>query len=186
MLPVPADPDRARLPLSASRDLPRRSKGLAPSPIHHDVVPELKHEKAPDERLAQASKPVDIKVIRVPDLATSPPSTPIVILQSRSWYRRRLVWLVGGVVSGFTTWFRPVSRHRAYLRQKGWAMSSARLVVTAVRIEGRTKAEVSRDYGVSPRWVYELCRRFDAEGEAGLVPRSRRPVRALGGYRCCP
>jgi transposase len=54
-------------------------------------------------------------------------------------------------------------------------MSLARLVVTAVRIEGRTKAEVSRDYGVSPRWVYELCRRFDAEGEAGLDPRSRRP-----------
>lgn len=54
-------------------------------------------------------------------------------------------------------------------------MSLARLVVTAVRIEGRTKAEVSRDYGVSPRWVYELCRRFDAEGETGLEPRSRRP-----------
>ena len=54
-------------------------------------------------------------------------------------------------------------------------MSLARLVVTAVRIEGRTKAEVSRDYGVSPRWVYECCRRFDAEGEAGLEPRSRRP-----------
>src|SRR4029434_8545190 len=54
-------------------------------------------------------------------------------------------------------------------------MSLARLVVTAVRIEGRTKAEVSRDYGVSPRWVYELCRRFDSEGETGLQPRSRRP-----------
>jgi transposase len=54
-------------------------------------------------------------------------------------------------------------------------MSLARLVVTAVRLEGRTKAEVSRDYGVSPRWVYELCRRFDTEGEAGLEPRSRRP-----------
>jgi len=54
-------------------------------------------------------------------------------------------------------------------------MSLARLVVTAVRVEGRTKAEVSRSLGVSPRWVYELCRRFDAEGEAGLEPRSRRP-----------
>jgi transposase len=54
-------------------------------------------------------------------------------------------------------------------------MSLAQLVVTAVRTEGRTKAEVSRDYGVSPRWVYELCRRFDADGEAGLQPRSRRP-----------
>jgi transposase len=57
-------------------------------------------------------------------------------------------------------------------------MSLARLVVTAVRLEGRTKAEVSRDYGVSPRWVYELCRRFDLEGEAGLEPRSRRPHRS--------
>jgi transposase InsO family protein len=57
-------------------------------------------------------------------------------------------------------------------------MSLARLVVTAVRVEGRTKAEVSRDYGVSPRWVYELCRRFDAGGDAGLEPRSRRPHRS--------
>lgn len=57
-------------------------------------------------------------------------------------------------------------------------MSLARLVVTAVRLEGRTKAEVSRDYGVSPRWVYELVRRFDAEGEVGLEPRSRRPHRS--------
>ena len=54
-------------------------------------------------------------------------------------------------------------------------MSLARLVVTAVRMEGRTKAEVARDYGVSRRWVHELVRRFDAEGETGLEPRSRRP-----------
>lgn len=39
-------------------------------------------------------------------------------------------------------------------------MSLATLVVTAVRIEGRTKAEVARTYGVTPRWIYELCRRF--------------------------
>ncbi len=57
-------------------------------------------------------------------------------------------------------------------------MSLAELVVTAVKIEGRTKAEVSRDYGVLPRWVYELCRRFDTEGDAGLEPRSRRPQRS--------
>ena len=54
-------------------------------------------------------------------------------------------------------------------------MSLARLVVTAVKVEGRTKAEVARDYRVSRRWVHELCRRFEAEGEAGLEPRSRRP-----------
>jgi transposase InsO family protein len=57
-------------------------------------------------------------------------------------------------------------------------MSRARLVVTAVLVEGRTKAEVARTYGVSQRWVYELCRRFGAEGEAGLEPRSRRPTRS--------
>src|SRR3990172_13046569 len=55
-------------------------------------------------------------------------------------------------------------------------MSMARLVVTAVRLEGRTKAEVARDYGVARQWVHELVRRFDAEGEAGLAPRSRRPL----------
>jgi transposase InsO family protein len=54
-------------------------------------------------------------------------------------------------------------------------MSRARLVVAAVRVEGRPKAEVARAYGVSRRWVHELLRRFDAEGEAGLEPRSRRP-----------
>ena len=46
-------------------------------------------------------------------------------------------------------------------------MSLARLVVTAVRIEGRTKAEVSRDYGVSPRWVYELCPAVRRRGGGG-------------------
>lgn len=54
-------------------------------------------------------------------------------------------------------------------------MSLARLVVTAVEVEGRPKAAVARDYGVSRRWVHELVRRFKAEGEAGLEPRPRRP-----------
>jgi nucleoside 2-deoxyribosyltransferase len=54
------------------------------------------------------------------------------------------------------------------------------LASALVRLEGRTKAEVSRDYGVSPRWVYELCRRFDAEGEAGLEPRFRDQAAAAG------
>jgi transposase InsO family protein len=54
-------------------------------------------------------------------------------------------------------------------------MSLARLVVTAVRVEGRSKSRVARDYGVSRRWVHELVKRFDTEGEAALAPRSRRP-----------
>lgn len=49
-------------------------------------------------------------------------------------------------------------------------MSLTRLVVTAVKVEGRSKSEVARDYGVSRRWVHELVRRFETEGEAGLEP----------------
>ena len=44
-------------------------------------------------------------------------------------------------------------------------MSLARLVVTAVLVEGRPKAAVARDNGVSRRWVHELVRRFQAGGE---------------------
>lgn len=54
-------------------------------------------------------------------------------------------------------------------------MSLARLVVTAVVVEGRSKAEVARAYGISRTWVHELVRRYQAEGDAGLEPRSRRP-----------
>jgi len=55
-------------------------------------------------------------------------------------------------------------------------MGMARLVVTAVLVEGRSKSEVARSYGVSRRWVITLVARFLAEGEAGLAPRSRRPL----------
>ena len=55
-------------------------------------------------------------------------------------------------------------------------MSLGRLVVAAVKEQGRTKAEVARDYGVSRRWVYELIKRYEAGGGAGLEPRSRRPL----------
>lgn len=54
-------------------------------------------------------------------------------------------------------------------------MGMAKLVVTAVLVEGRSKSEVARSYGVSRRWVITLVARFLAEGEAGLAPRSRRP-----------
>jgi transposase len=55
-------------------------------------------------------------------------------------------------------------------------MGMAQLVVTAVLAEGRNKSEVARDYGVSRRWVVTLVQRYMAEGEAGLRPRSRRPL----------
>ena len=57
-------------------------------------------------------------------------------------------------------------------------MSMARLVVSAVLVEGRSKSEVAREYGVSRRWVITLVQRFLAEGEGGLEPRSRRPRRS--------
>jgi transposase InsO family protein len=54
-------------------------------------------------------------------------------------------------------------------------MSMARLVITAVTIEGRSKSEVARDYGVSRVWVQKLVHRFQNEGEVAFEPRSRRP-----------
>lgn len=48
-------------------------------------------------------------------------------------------------------------------------------MVTAVLVEGRSKASVARDYGVARSWVYELLKRFEQEGEAAFEPRSRRP-----------
>ena len=54
-------------------------------------------------------------------------------------------------------------------------MSKARLVITAVVIEGRKPAEVAKSYGVSKSWLYELLARHRAEGDAALEPRSRRP-----------
>lgn len=57
-------------------------------------------------------------------------------------------------------------------------MGMPQLIVTAVLVEGRSKSVVARDYGVSRRWVITLVQRFLAEGEAGLLPRSRRPHRS--------
>jgi transposase InsO family protein len=55
-------------------------------------------------------------------------------------------------------------------------MSVGRLVVTAVKELGQSQAEVARECKVSRRWVHELIKRFEAEGESGLQPRSRRPL----------
>jgi len=57
-------------------------------------------------------------------------------------------------------------------------MGMAELVVMAVLVEGRSKSEVARDYGVSRRWVITLVQRYQGEGAAGLVARSRRPRRS--------
>jgi len=54
-------------------------------------------------------------------------------------------------------------------------MSKARLVITAVVIEGRKQAEVARSYGISESWVSKLVARYRVEGEAAFEPKSRRP-----------
>ena len=57
-------------------------------------------------------------------------------------------------------------------------MSKARLVITAVVVEGRSQSEVARAYGVSQPWVSRLVARYRAEGDAAFEPRSRRPKRS--------
>ena len=54
-------------------------------------------------------------------------------------------------------------------------MSLARLVITAVTVEGRSKSAVARDYGITRFWVQTLVKRFEVEGEAAFQPQSRRP-----------
>jgi transposase InsO family protein len=54
-------------------------------------------------------------------------------------------------------------------------VSKARLVITAVVIEGRSQSEVARSYGVSQSWISRLVKRYRLEGEAAFQPHSRRP-----------
>jgi transposase InsO family protein len=54
-------------------------------------------------------------------------------------------------------------------------VSKARLVITAVVVQGRGVRETARSYKVSPGWVSRLVARYRAEGEAAFEPRSRRP-----------
>ena len=54
-------------------------------------------------------------------------------------------------------------------------MSKARLVITAVVVQGRRQADVARDYQVSPGWVSKLVARYRLEGDTAFEPRSRRP-----------
>jgi transposase InsO family protein len=54
-------------------------------------------------------------------------------------------------------------------------VSKARLIITAVVVEGRSQAQVARDYQASEAWVSRLVARYRTEGEAAFEPRSRRP-----------
>ena len=58
--------------------------------------------------------------------------------------------------------------------------SKARLVLTALFVDHQTPAEVASRYGVHRAWVYKLKARYEAEGEAALEPRSRRPSTSPG------
>jgi len=54
-------------------------------------------------------------------------------------------------------------------------MSKARLVLTALFVDRQTPAEVAARYGVHRSWVYKLRARYQADGDAAFVPRSRGP-----------
>ncbi len=54
-------------------------------------------------------------------------------------------------------------------------VSKARLIITAVVLEGRPQADVARSYDVSPSWVSKLMARYRTESDAAFEPRSRRP-----------
>ena len=79
-------------------------------------------------------------------------------------------------MSWFTASFTSESGHRSWR----WvfddaAVSKSRVIVLSVVEAGLSKAEAARRFGVSWRWVHTLVQRYEAEGLAGLEPRSRRP-----------
>jgi transposase InsO family protein len=54
-------------------------------------------------------------------------------------------------------------------------VSKARLIITAVVLEGRSQRSVAREYDVSEGWVSKLVSRYRNDGDAAFEPRSRRP-----------
>jgi transposase len=55
-------------------------------------------------------------------------------------------------------------------------MSKARLVITAVVAEGRSRGEVAQAYDVSQGWISRLVARYRAKGEAAFEPRPGGPA----------
>ncbi|MCJ7436581.1 MAG: helix-turn-helix domain-containing protein, partial [Acidimicrobiia bacterium] len=55
-------------------------------------------------------------------------------------------------------------------------MELGRYLVEAHLVEGRSVAELAAAHGVHRSWIYKLLARYREHGEAGLTPRSRRPV----------
>jgi transposase-like protein len=59
---------------------------------------------------------------------------------------------------------------------KGTRVLDEMVGFVAAYLEGEeTMAGLCRAYGISRQWGYELVRRYQVEGPAGLVPRSRAP-----------
>ena len=54
-------------------------------------------------------------------------------------------------------------------------MQMGRYLVEAHLREGRSVAELAASHGLHRSWIYKLLARYRAEGDAGLVARSRRP-----------
>jgi hypothetical protein len=59
-------------------------------------------------------------------------------------------------------------------------VARARLIITAVVVEGRSKTEVARNYAVSRYWVQQLVQRYQREGPSAFLPWSRRPHHKVG------
>ncbi|MGH9096085.1 MAG: helix-turn-helix domain-containing protein [Acidimicrobiales bacterium] len=57
-------------------------------------------------------------------------------------------------------------------------MDLGRYLVEAHLREGRSVAELAAAHNVHRSWIYKLLARYREEGEAGLVPHSRRPHRS--------
>src|SRR3970040_2412854 len=52
---------------------------------------------------------------------------------------------------------------------------SVRRLIVEVELDGLNVTEFCRQHGISTWFFYQLRRRYAAEGEAGLEPRSRAP-----------
>jgi transposase len=59
-------------------------------------------------------------------------------------------------------------------------VSKARLVITAIEVEGRSPAEVVAAYGVSRSWLYELLARYRPEGDVAFEPSPRDDYQPTG------
>lgn len=93
-----------------------------------------------------------------------------------------VIWIAGGQLSNTTDIFDDRLHLGSAIGGDALLAIATKLpeiaitVAAAVSVEGRSKSEVAREYGVSRRWVITLVQRYLADGEAGLAPRSRRPL----------